>query len=107
MSIQDKTRELATLIRESEEYQNLQSAQSRVKLDPNAQDLLTKLQEAQGKLIQMQQSGQAVDEQTVTEMRNLESQMQLNLTLKNLVEAQQAFEKLMGQVNETLSEALR
>jgi hypothetical protein len=39
-------------------------------------------------------------------LRDLENQMQLNLTLKNMVEAQQKFDNLMEEVNAVLAEGL-
>jgi len=40
-------------------------------------------------------------------LRDLENQLQLNLTLKNLVDAQQKFETLMNEVNQVLGEELK
>ena len=106
MTIKDKAKVLAEAIKESEEFKGLQSARARVQLDPNAQDLLEKLQQSQEKIVGMQQQGQSITPDIVENLRSLESQMQLNLTLKNLVDAQQKFEELMGIVNQTLAENL-
>lgn len=106
MSIKEKTRELAAAIKESQQFQDLQSARARVKLDPNAFDLLEKLQQSQEKIIGMQQEGKPITQEIIEELRNLENQMQLNLTLKNMVQAQQKFEELMEEVNQTLAENL-
>jgi len=106
LSIKEKATELATAIKESEEFKGLQSARARVKLDPNAFDLLQKLQESQEKIMGLQQQGQSITPDIIEELRALESQMQLNLTLKHMVEAQQKFEDLMGEVNQILAENL-
>lgn len=107
MTIKEKAKELAQAIKASEEFENLQSARARVKLDPNAQDLLQELQTNQNKVVQMQQQGQQINEETVAQLRDLENQLQLNLTLKNLVDAQQKFETLMNEVNQVLGEELK
>jgi cell fate (sporulation/competence/biofilm development) regulator YlbF (YheA/YmcA/DUF963 family) len=104
--IKEKAAELAAAIKESEEYKGLQSARARVKLDPNASDLLDRLQLLQEEVIGLQQQGQPITQEVVESLRSLESQMQLNLTLRHMVEAQQKFESLMDEVNQVLSAAL-
>jgi cell fate (sporulation/competence/biofilm development) regulator YlbF (YheA/YmcA/DUF963 family) len=104
--IKEKARELAAAIKETEEFKGLQSARARVKLDPTAFDLLTKLQQTQARIIGLQQQGQPITQEIVEELRTLEEQMQLNLTLRNMVEAQQKFEDMMDEVNQVLAENL-
>lgn len=104
--IKEKAAELAAAIKESEEYKGLQSARARVKLDPNASDLLDRLQLLQEEVIGLQQQGQPITQEVVESLRSLESQMQLNLTLRHMVEAQQKFESLMDEVNRILAETL-
>jgi cell fate (sporulation/competence/biofilm development) regulator YlbF (YheA/YmcA/DUF963 family) len=104
--IKQKAAELAAAIKDSEEFKELQSARARVKLDPNAFDLLNKLQALQEEIIGLQQQGQPITQDLVESLRNLESQMQLNLTLRHMVEAQQKFESVMEEVNGILAETL-
>jgi len=104
--IKEKARELAAAIKESEEFKGLQSARARVKLDPTASGLLEALRRTQDKIIALHQQGKAITPDIVDELRSLENQMQLNLTLKNMVEAQQKFEALMAEVNQILAENL-
>ena len=104
--IKEKAAELAAAIKESEEFKGLQSARARVKLDPNASDLLDRLQLLQEEIIGLQQQGQPITQEVVENLRSLEGQMQLNLTLRHMVEAQQKFECLMDGVNRILAETL-
>ncbi|HPZ23080.1 MAG: YlbF family regulator [Bacillota bacterium] len=104
--IKQKAAELAAAIKDSEEFKGLQSARARVQLDPKAFDLLSKLQVLQGEIIGLQQQGQPITQAVVEQLRDLENQMQLNLTLKNMVEAQQKFDNLMEEVNAVLAEGL-
>jgi cell fate (sporulation/competence/biofilm development) regulator YlbF (YheA/YmcA/DUF963 family) len=104
--IKEKAAELAAAIKESEEFKGLQSARARVKLDPNASDLLDRLQLLQEEIIGLQQQGQPITQEVVENLRSLEGQMQLNLTLRHMVEAQQKFESLMDGVNRILAETL-
>ncbi|HPZ22889.1 MAG TPA: YlbF family regulator [Bacillota bacterium] len=104
--IKQKAAELAAAIKDSEEYKGLQSARARVKLDPKAFDLLNQLQVLQGEIIRLQQQGQPITQAVVEQLRDLENQMQLNLTLRHMVEAQQKFDNLMEEVNAVLAEGL-
>ncbi len=106
MSLETKAKELADVMKETEEYQGLNSAQTRVKLDPVAQDLLTQLQTAQQELQQAQAQGQQITPDQISQFQSLEQQAQNNLTLQNLIKAQQAFGEVMNTVNEKLGEEL-
>mgnify|MGYP000913822511 CR=1 FL=1 len=104
--IKEKAKALAAAIKESDEFKGLQSAQARVQLDPNAYDLLQKLQNCQGKIIALQEQGQPITQDIIDELGMLENQIQLSLTLKNMVSAQQKFEGLMNEVNKILADNL-
>ena len=103
--IKEKARELAAAIKETEEFKGLQSARARVKLDPTAFDLLTKLQQTQARIIGLQQQGQPITQEIVEELRTLEKQMQLNLTLRNGGSPTE-IEDMMDEVNQVLAENL-
>lgn len=104
--IKAKAEELATLIKESEQFETLKSAESRLKLDPAAQDLVQEFQELQQKAMEAQYSGQQPSSEEMEKLQSLQEQMKLNLTIKNMAEAQEEFEKLMKEVNETISQSL-
>lgn len=104
--IKEKAMELANLIKDSEEFKAVKSAEARLKLDPNAQDLINEFQGLQQKVMEKQYQGQQPDTNDIQQLQNLQSQIQLNLTIKSLVEAQEGFEKLMTTVNETIGQEL-
>lgn len=104
--IKEKAMELANLIKDSEEFKAVKSAEARLKLDPNAQDLINEFQGLQQKVMEKQYQGQQPDTNDIQQLQNLQSQLQLNLTVKSLVEAQEGFEKLMTTVNETIGQEL-
>lgn len=106
MSINEKANELAEVIKQTKEYEELINAKSRLKLDPTAQDLVNQFQEKQEKLQTAQQTGQEVDQETMQTLQTLQGQMQENETIKNLMDAQQKFDEVMQQVNETVTQAL-
>lgn len=104
--IKEKAIELASLINSSQEFQAVKSAEARLKLDPNAQDLITEFQGLQQRVMEKQYQGQQPDSSDIQQLQNLQSQLQLNLTVKSLVDAQEGFEKLMTTVNKTIGEEL-
>lgn len=106
LTLEAKAKELAEVLKETEEYKELNSAQTRVKLDPEADDLLKRLQNAQQQLQNAQAEGQQIQPEQVQEYQDLESQIRTNLTLTNLLKAQQSFGEVMNRVQETISEEL-
>ncbi len=106
MSISEKANELAEEIKQTQEYENLKSAEAKLKLDPAAQDLISEFQEKQEKMQNAQQTGEQVDQNVIETLQNLQGQMQENETIKNLMDAQQQFDEVMKQVNETVTQAL-
>lgn len=106
MNITEKTQELAEVIRQTEEYKNLKGAQSRLKLDPMALDLVQQFQDHQKEALQAKQSGQKVNPETISALQGLQGQMEQNQTINKLVQAQNKFETVMESVNKTLSTEL-
>lgn len=106
MTIAEKTQELAEVIKETEEYKTLKSAQSRLQLDPQALDLVQQFQSHQQQALQARQTGQQVNPETVSALQGLQGKMEENSTIKNLIDAQNSFETVMNNVNKTLSAEL-
>ncbi len=107
MSVKDKAAELAEAIKDTEEFQNLQSAENRISLDPKAQDLVDELQQKQNDLQQAQAQGQQPSSEVVQDLQQLQNQMKLNTTLQNLFKAQESFNELMQSVNQVITENLQ
>lgn len=107
MSVNDKAQALAEAIKDTEEFQNLRSAENRISLDPNAQDLVNELQDKQSQLMQAQQAGQEPQANLVQGLEQIQNQMKLNTTLQHLFKAQQSFNDLMQEVNQTISQELQ
>lgn len=107
MSVKDKAAELAEAIKETEEFQDLQSAENRISLDPQAQDLVEELQEKQNKLQEAQAQGQQPSSDVIQDLQQLQNQMKLNTTLQNLFKAQESFNELMQSVNQVITDNLQ
>ena len=71
MTIEQKAKELAEAIKETEEYKNLNSAHARLKLDAAAQDLIEKIQKLQEDVHKAQMEGQPVDNAKFDEIKAL------------------------------------
>lgn len=106
MSLEQKAIELAQMLKETEEFKALTSAQTRVKLDPNAEDLVRQLQQSQQELYIMQMEGREPTMEQIQQIQLLETKVKSNLTLTNFVKAQEAFGQKMNEVNETITKEL-
>lgn len=106
LSLEEKAKELAQSLKETEEYKGLVSAQTRVRLDPTAEDLVKQLQIKQQEIYQVQMEGNAPSPELIQQIQFLDSQVKTNLTLKNFIKAQEAFGEKMNELNETISREL-
>jgi len=106
LKLEEKAKELAQLLKETEEYKNLTSAQTRLKLDPIAEDLVKQMQEKQQQIYLLQMEGKEPTVELFQELRLLEAKIRSNLTLNNLIKAQEAFGRKMNEINETIGKEL-
>ncbi|WP_028308708.1 YlbF family regulator [Desulfitibacter alkalitolerans] len=106
MSIEQKAKELAEAVKETEEYKNLNSAHARLKLDVAAQDLISKIQKLQEDVHRAQMEGQPVDNAKVDEMKALHVSAGQNETISRLFKSQETFNNLMQSISEKISQEL-
>ncbi|AGB40924.1 hypothetical protein Halha_0963 [Halobacteroides halobius DSM 5150] len=106
MAIMEKAQNLADAIVNSEEYSNLRDAEAEVSKDESAQQLLQQYQAEQRKLQMAQMNGQEVNEDMKNDLQALQAKMQENTKVKELMDAQQKFNKVMETVNKVISGAL-
>ncbi len=106
LSLSEKAKDLALAVKDTEEYKTLTSAQTRVKLDPAASDLIEQLQSVQEQLQATQAEGKQVSPDQIQQYQTLEEQAKANITLTSLLKAQQAFGELMNQVNQSITQEL-
>lgn len=106
MTIEQKAKELAEAVKETEEYKNLNSAHARLKLDVAAQDLITKIQKLQEDIHRAQMEGKPVDNAKVDEMKALHVSAGQNETISKLFKSQEKFNDLMQSISEKISQEL-
>ncbi|WP_158212290.1 YlbF family regulator [Natranaerobius trueperi] len=107
MSLEQKAKDLAAAIKETEEFETLKSAENRLNLDPTAQDLLQNFQNKQQELQEAQQQGQQIEQEEIQSIQGMQQQMQSNETIKNLMDAQQKFDQVLQEVNQTVLSELQ
>ncbi len=106
MSIDERAKELAVAVKETDEYKDLNSAHARLKLDVAAQDLITRVQQLQEDIQKAQMEGQPVDNAKVDEMKALHVAAGQNETLSRLFKSQETFNNLMQSISEKISQEL-
>ncbi|MFW5998270.1 MAG: YlbF family regulator [Halanaerobiaceae bacterium] len=106
MSVKEKAEELAEEIIETEEYQELKKAEENMHDDEEAENLLNEYQSTQQRLQMAQSNGQNISSQQQKKFQNLQTKMQSNSEIKNFMEKQQEFNKVMQEVNQTISSYL-
>ncbi|MBM7624115.1 YlbF family regulator [Sporohalobacter salinus] len=107
MSIMDKAEELGDEILESSEYNELKAAEEAVESDETAKSLLDEFQAAQKRLQMAQANGQEVTQEQQQEIQSIQAKMQENEKIKEFMEAQQNFNKIMQTVNQVITSALQ
>gem|GEM_PF-3837529 len=75
LSFKEKAKELVEAIKETEQYQDLKLAETRVKLDPGALKLLERFDEAQRKILEAQQRGRSPGRELYESVRQVKQQM--------------------------------
>ncbi|MBO8169683.1 MAG: YlbF family regulator [Thermoanaerobacteraceae bacterium] len=105
MSFETKAQEFAVALKKTKEYQDLEAAQARIKLDPFAQELIADLEQTQQKIYQAQVQGQPVDKE-IQQFQLLQQKAMNNAALKQLFAAQENFGKIMEQANNIITREL-
>ncbi len=104
--VDEKVKELAKEIKETNEYQEMMSAQTRIKLDPKAQEIVEQIQQGRQKVEQARAEGKQITPDVMKNLQALQSQAENNETLKKYLDAQVQFNKIMENVNRVLIEEM-
>ncbi|MCL0107831.1 YlbF family regulator [Peptococcaceae bacterium] len=98
--------ELGRKIAESEEFKEVQRAESAMLKDSEAQKLLMEFQLLQQQQRQKQQSGISLTAEDIKQLEQIESKMLQNPLIKSFSEAQHKFQELLNAVNETINKTM-
>lgn len=92
--------------RESNEYKNLQRVSMELNKDPQAKQVLNRINYLNSQLQQKQMMGQEIREQEVAALQNLEAAAQQNEKIRRLMEADYQVNMLMMEMNKIISKPL-
>ena len=104
--IWDKAQELGRLIGQSAEYQALRRAESSLREDKDTVAKLDQIQTIARKVDEIVASGQMPDEPTTEAYESAVRALETSQTGQAYVVARTNFEKLMGKVNQQISEGM-
>ncbi|WP_027340254.1 YlbF family regulator [Halonatronum saccharophilum] len=106
MSIMKKAEELGEAIVASQEYDQMKGAEDKMQADEAAKAILQEFQTKQRMAQMAQMNGQQVTEDMQKELQAIQAKMQGNENIKNFMEAQEKFNKVMQTVNQVITAAL-
>ena len=107
MAIMEKAQALAEEIVESTEYEELKNAETAMYDDEEAKDLLNEFESTQKRLQMAHANGKQINEKQQKDFQSIQSKMQQNEKIKEFMEAQQNFNKIMQTVNKVITDALQ
>ncbi len=103
----EKAEELGMAILNSEEYRNFDEMQEKLDNNPEAQDLIKKFQDKQRDVFEQQRGGvEHADNDLMEELKDLQKVMLENETIKEYIMAKQKAERLLSNVNRTLTKVI-
>lgn len=101
-TIKEKAVNLASEIKETEEYKEMKEKEETFKEDSEAQELLSEFQTKQQDFISKRQSGE-VDQELVNELTDIQEKLKQKDTMVNLGDSYSKFMEVLGEVVETIS----
>lgn len=107
MSIMKKAEALGKALVESEEFSEMKNAEMKIEENEEAKSLLDDFEAEQKKLQMMQQNGQQITPDQQKNLQSIQTKMQSNEQIKEYMEAQQKFNKVMNSVNQTITTQLQ
>ena len=107
MTLMEKAETLGKALAESSEYGELKEAEAKMQGDEDAQSLLNEFQSQQKRAQMAQANGQQVTEDQQKDLQAIQAKMQENEKIKEYMEAQQKFNKVMQSVNQVITDQLQ
>ncbi len=107
VDVHKKAKELGNEIKKTEEYQELERTSKNVQENPEANQMIQEMQELQQKIQFAQQSGVEPSQEQVQQFNDIKAKMDANLTIQAYGKAQEAFNQLMQDINNSISEGIK
>ncbi|PSL45173.1 cell fate (sporulation/competence/biofilm development) regulator YlbF (YheA/YmcA/DUF963 family) [Salsuginibacillus halophilus] len=105
-NIQEQAQELATALRNSEEFQQLKQLHEDVENDEVAKRMLDNFRELQMSLQQKQMQGEQPSEEEITQAQKQFEMVQQHETISKLMEEEQKMSTIIGDLNKVITEPL-
>ncbi len=105
-AIMEKANELAELIANSAELENMREKESGMNQDPEAVRIVSEFQKIQEDIYRKQMSGQELSDEDKKNVSEMEEKMNGNPAIKAYIDASQSFENLLRSVNLIITKAL-
>lgn len=105
-NLMEAARQFEKVLRESNEYKNIQKLCKELKKDPQARQIYNQINHLNAQLQQKQMMGQEIKQQEVAALQNMETAAQQNERLRRLIEADYQLNMLMMEMNKIISKPL-
>lgn len=103
----EKAQEVGRIISQLPEYAYLRAARREIDEDRDATELLNRLRDLQGTLMEAVGRGEQPSEEQEREFAELQEKVQTNTRYQALISSQANFEKLMERVDRAIGEGVR
>ena len=107
MDIETAAKDLGKLISQSPEYKYYTSAAKEVDEDKETSELMKKLKEIEEKVVEAQQAGKEIDQETRDEYTKAMQEVQGKSKVQALIASQENYMKLMNKVNSQISDGIQ
>ncbi|GIP43255.1 UPF0342 protein [Paenibacillus sp. J45TS6] len=107
MNVHDKANELAKVLKESEEVQEITAAMKLVDADPDSKRMLEDFRRRQNEIQQRMMSGDMPAQEEMEQMEKSFEVLSLNLNIRRLFEAERRLSVIIEDVNKIIMESLQ
>lgn len=107
MAVLKKTKELCNAIVQSDEFQELVRAETILANDPDAQDLIKRFNQSQAEFENLFRQGKKTTAQESSELRELEEELNRDLSAGPYLKAQEKFTVMLSQINSMINDAIK
>lgn len=105
MNVYDKANELASAIKKSDEFRRYRDAAQVIEKNPTHQQMIKDFMDFQYKMYMLQAKGEKPSDEDMNHYTTLYNTIANIENIKNFMEAQMYFARLMEDINKTIAEA--
>lgn len=106
INIYDNVNAVADNLRETAQYKTLRDAIATVDGEPEAKEVFSRFQQAQGQINQSIQAGSEPDESQISEWQEIANEMEKYDSLKKMLEAEKGLNQLLMEINNIITKPI-